>query len=277
VRIDWDHWRVRLSHGGRVRCELGWSLDERWSRNMADFDLWLVWAGRGRMRTHVGEVDLRPGVCLWIRPGGLYLAEQDPHNRLGVCYRHFALLDAKGRTRPYTAPAPPLVHEIFDLEYATGILRRVDELAGTRTGGQAPAAETLFTGLLMDLDAESSRPPRAHGGIPQHHRQAVLRWSTRLAENPREAPSVAEMAAESGYSPDHFTRVFKTVLGLSPQDFTVRARLDRARFLLRNSPLGVGEIAAALGYSDVYFFSKQFKQKTGCSPRRYRVAETASA
>ncbi|MCW8132843.1 MAG: helix-turn-helix transcriptional regulator [Planctomycetota bacterium] len=275
MRIDWNRWRVRLNYGGRVRCELGWSLDERWSQNMKDFDLWLVWGGRGHMRTHEGELELRPGVCLWVRPGGLYLAEQDPRNRLGVSYRHFSLVDTQGRTRPYDQPAPPLVHEILNLDYADGILRRVNELAGERAERSSRAAEMLLTGLLMDLDAESDRPGPARGGAAFHHRQMVLRWSSKIAENPREAPGVAAMAQESGYSTDHFARLFKEVLGLGPQDYVVRARLDRARFLLRNSPLSVGEIAEALGYSDVYFFSKQFKRKTGQSPSRYRAAPAA--
>lgn len=272
MRIEWDKWRVRLNYGGRVRCELGWSLDERWSQNMRDLDLWMVWAGRGHMRTHEGEVVLRPGVLIWVRPGGMYLAEQDPRNRLGVSFRHFELVDANGRVRPHDAPLPPLVHEIIDLEYADGVLRRINELAGDRADRESPAATALFTGLLMDLDAESSREDRAVGGVSAHHRQVALRWSAKIAENPSEAPAVSVMAQASGYSADHFARIFKEVLGQSPQDFAVRTRVDRARFLLRNSPLSVGEIAQALGYSDVYFFSKQFKAKTGLSPRKYRTA-----
>jgi len=272
MRIDWERYRVRLGHGGRVRCELGWSLDERWSKNMLDFDLWLVWAGRGLMRSHEGEIRLRPGLCLWVRPGGMYLTEQDPRNRLGVSYRHFELLDAQDRVRPYDLPAPPLVHEVLDMAYADGVMRRVNELAGGKPDRDSPAAVALLKGLLMDLDAESSRPGRAEAGPTSlHHRQVVLRWSARIAEDPRAAPGVAEMAQASGYSPDHFARIFKAVLGQSPQDFTVCARIDRARTLLRASPLSVGEIAHALGYSDVYFFSKQFKQKTGLAPRRFRV------
>jgi AraC family transcriptional regulator, arabinose operon regulatory protein len=81
---------------------------------------------------------------------------------------------------------------------------------------------------------------------------------------------VRELARETGYSPDHFSRVFKQVTGQTPQALKVQARLERARQLLTESSLSISMIANALGYEDVFFFSRQFKEKTGRTPTAYR-------
>lgn len=268
--IDWTQTRVRLAPGGRVRCEPGWRLAQEWSNRLHDYDLWFVWAGHGVMRTHQGVVNLRPGICIWARPGGLYLAEQDSDDRLGVSFRHFALEHPDGSLRPYDAPIPPLVHDLPDVGYVDGILRRIHELERDRAEGARATATHLLTGLLMDLDARSSRAASGPAGIERAHRERVLRLAQRIDESPNATPPVAELAAAHGYSADHFSRVFKQVLGQSPQDYALRARIDRARQLLLETNLGIGAIAAALGYRDIYFFSKQFKQKAGCTPTAYR-------
>ena len=59
---------VVLNYMGRLRCDPGWRLDPRWARDLRDYDLWYVWAGRGRMVTSDGPIDLHPGRGLWMRP-----------------------------------------------------------------------------------------------------------------------------------------------------------------------------------------------------------------
>ena len=223
------------------------------------------------MRTHLGEVNLRPGICFWMRPGGLYIADQDPRNRLGATFIHFALEDRPRRRRNPDAPLPPLTHDLVDVHYADAITRRIIELSREDDPGSLAALDALLTGFLMDLDAQAERPQAwAAGGTARRHRELVLRLAARIGESSNERTSVKELARASGYSRDHFARVFKQVVGQGPHPFMLRARIDRARQLLLESGLSVGKIAEALGYQDVYFFSKQFKQKTGMAPSKYR-------
>lgn len=67
------------------------------------------------------------------------------------------------------------------------------------------------------------------------------------------------------------SRVFKQVTGSLPRDFIIQVRIDRAKQLLRESSLSIGEIADALGYPDVFFFSRQFKNRSGLSPTHFRA------
>ena len=98
-----------------------------------------------------------------------------------------------------------------------------------------------------------------------YHDRWIRQVALRIAQNPQNLPPVAKLAREHGYSPDHFTRLFKAATGQTPELYAVQARIHRAQQLF-----GIGEIAATLGYRDIYFFSRQFKQFTKVSPRQYR-------
>ena len=60
------------------------------------------------------------------------------------------------------------------------------------------------------------------------------------------------------------------VTNMSPGNFVVHAHVQRARQLALETTMSMSQIADALGYRDVHFFSRQFKQWTGHSPRRLR-------
>jgi len=67
-----------------------------------------------------------------------------------------------------------------------------------------------------------------------------------------------------------FTRRFRRAVGSSPGEFMVLARIEQAKLLLTTTSRDVIEIADSLGYSDQYYFSRQFAQRTGYPPVAYR-------
>ncbi len=77
-------------------------------------------------------------------------------------------------------------------------------------------------------------------------------------------------ARSLGISRSHFDRAFSHLVGKPPKQFLLNCKMIHARRLLESSSLRVGEIAEALGYRDIYFFSRQFKACCGLSPVNYR-------
>ena len=72
------------------------------------------------------------------------------------------------------------------------------------------------------------------------------------------------------------SRRFKRAVGVSPRDFIVEKRMERAGDLLARSRLPIEEVAARVGYSDRATFSKAFQRRAGMAPSRYRRRLQAS-
>ena len=248
---------------GRLACGPGWSRTRDNSERLADMELWFVWRGQGWMRTKTRELALYPGFCALMRPGGIYDAGHDESHPLGITYIHFHA--AKGNRLPCLDW--PEFYELDDLDFYNSVSRRILQLFST-----APeVGADLLRSLLLDLRRLS---PPLNGAVAMGraglHRQEILRLIASLSASPGPLPSVESLAREMHLSTAHFSRVFKAATGQSPRDYLIGARLSQARHLLTETNLAVGEIADRLDYADVFFFSRQFKQKTGLSPLRYR-------
>lgn len=78
--------------------------------------------------------------------------------------------------------------------------------------------------------------------------------------------------AENMYlSPFYISRIFKSEIGDTPIHYLINIRLDRAKELLESGLAGsVQEVAAQVGYDDVYHFSKLFKKRYGIPPSQAR-------
>lgn len=79
-----------------------------------------------------------------------------------------------------------------------------------------------------------------------------------------------DFCSERGWGYEKFRKAFKKRMFLSPNQFIVRKRVDRACEWLLGSDLSVKEIGDRLGYPSPYEFSHQFKKVTGRSPREYK-------
>lgn len=222
------------------------------------------------MILEAGEIELSAGTCLWMQPGRRYEAEQDPAQRLGVNFIHFDLCAAWSGL-PLSAFAPPFeVWRTPEVEFTDLVMRRVIALR-EETGTAPTAAEDLLGALLQTLAHEHSAaetsPP---GGLDRHHRGIVERIAAQVRESPAEAGGVDELARAAGYSVDHFSRVFLKVTGVRPQDYVINAKIERARQLLLESDFTIGAVAEAVGFRNIFFFSRQFRQRTGLTPTQFR-------
>jgi len=261
--------RIRLSaRCNRVRCEPGWHLGPEWAPRLRDYDLWFVAAGRGHMLTDDGGVALAPGVGLWMRPGRRYEATHDPAAPLVVNFFHFTLDDPPRHFRP-----PAEVLRTAHPDFADSTMRRILALHAKPDPAARASATALFAALLGELVRETlARSADPATGLDRHHQEIMQRFAAEIREHPGGARTVAALAKTAGYSVDHFSRVFEKITGRRPQDYIIEARLTRARQLLAETGLTIGQIAEALGFRDVFFFSRQFTQRTGQTPSAYRAA-----
>jgi AraC-like DNA-binding protein len=91
-----------------------------------------------------------------------------------------------------------------------------------------------------------------------------------LRNYPEREWSLALLAEEAGLSVSQFSRRFSALYHISANAFMIQQRVEKAKGLLEESTLSVGEISEILGYADVAFFSRQFKSRFGISPSMLR-------
>lgn len=90
-----------------------------------------------------------------------------------------------------------------------------------------------------------------------------------MEKNYREHITVEYLAELSGYSPSHFSRQFSRVYGTSPIQYLNSIRILHAKNLLCTDQYTMAEIAQNCGFSNVYYFSRCFKQLTGTTPAKW--------
>lgn len=126
----------------------------------------------------------------------------------------------------------------------------------------------IGTHLLRRYGGREAEPPAPQRRTLSraHERRAKELMVEHLAGN----VSVAEIALACDISRGHFIRAFRETTGLTPHQWLVRQRLERARELLRTSTLGLAEVAAACGFADQSHLTRVFAQAVGTTPGRWR-------
>jgi len=82
--------------------------------------------------------------------------------------------------------------------------------------------------------------------------------------------SAGFLAERVGYADYYLSRIFKKETGISIDEYTRNARVERAKVLLVSTKDSIQDIAAALGFGERNYFSVTFKKVTGIPPAAYR-------
>lgn len=91
--------------------------------------------------------------------------------------------------------------------------------------------------------------------------------------SPQNSWSVASAAERTGLSGSHFQRLYKKHFGISFTEELILFRIDRAKYLLRNTSMPVQQVAEECGYTNCAHFMRQFRERENMSAGQYRKAE----
>jgi AraC family transcriptional regulator len=158
---------------------------------------------------------------------------------------------------------------IRDLVLERAAHQLLREIAQARPGGRL-AAEALAQELVAHLIAAHSNlavdPGRgSHAMAPSRLKRVQEFMRANLAKE----LSLQDIADAAGISVFHFARGFKYATGEPPHQYLTELRLAKARTLLHNPGLSIGEVARAVGFTHSHF-TALFARRMGMTPTRFR-------
>jgi AraC-like DNA-binding protein len=115
------------------------------------------------------------------------------------------------------------------------------------------------------IDADEDRP-RAD----RPEKLTVSQAMRYMRDNYGRALSIKDVAAQVCMSERHFTRVFKAQTGKSPLDYLTEIRMENACQRLLDKTMAIKDIAAAVGYPDVRYFTTVFRRHMAITPAAFR-------
>ncbi|MEK3790889.1 AraC family transcriptional regulator [Paenibacillus sp. FSL R7-0204] len=126
-------------------------------------------------------------------------------------------------------------------------------------------AQTVFHRFVYELMRQ------IHTSAQETSRPGVVTEAIHYIHEHYSEPITAEvLAGMCSCSTSYLFRMFKNQLGFGPIDYLIHVRIRRSKQQLLQSNARIQEIAASVGYADVYYFSRLFKKHAGCSPQRFR-------
>ena len=179
------------------------------------------------------------------------------------------------RPHPLFADLPDVVHLPARVGVASE-LRAVVDLLGAELDrdlpGTSAATPALVDLLLLYALRAWFEDPHAPSGWARASRDPELSVALRLIHDEPQHPwTVAELARHCNLSRAAFARRFTQLTGQPPLTHLTWWRMTVAAGLLRSGDHSLSVIAAQIGYSNEYAFSKAFRRELGVAPSRYRT------
>ncbi len=93
-----------------------------------------------------------------------------------------------------------------------------------------------------------------------------------IQDNLTQDISLEAIANELGISRYYFCRLFKKSTGVSPHQYVIQCRIDRAKKLLSQKHKNIADVALQVGFTNQSHFSKHFKRIVGITPKKFSLS-----
>ena len=255
--------RLTVACGGWERCSADYEIHRA---DFAFYGIEYVAQGTGTIVLNGVENKLGPGSVFAYRPFAVHGIRTDSNDPL---VKHFIDFSGKDAGRLISSKvfgpdgltclhdAQP-IHEIYEEILETGL-----------TGGRL--AQRLCGVLLELLSLRIEEHAHAPLKIQSRARQSFERCRAYLQTHFRTIRSVSELAQQAHLDPAYVARLFDRFVGESPREMLTRLKVNEAAAHLMGGRFTVKEVAAQVGFSDPYHFSRVFKNHHGAAPARFQI------
>ncbi len=132
--------------------------------------------------------------------------------------------------------------------------------------------QTLTLHLLKNYSTANFKPETIHGGLSGYKLRRVQEF---INANLEKDLSLSEIAAAADLSQYHFARAFRLSTGLTPQQYLMKQRIERAKQLLAKDDLPLVEVSLRTGFKNQSHFTTLFRKCTKFTPKLWRELKLA--
>ncbi len=171
----------------------------------------------------------------------------------------------------YSTDAPLVMssYEILNVQELVTVFERMERKRMFRK----PAFRNYSMAALYELFARVEAQSGASGAAPLKYK--TIKPAIDYIEKHYDDPTLdnTALAQASGISEVYLRKVFNAVFGVTPARYITGIRMEKAKTLLIGGVIPISEVAEAVGYSNIYHFSKAFKREVGVTPTSYSKRE----
>lgn len=258
---------VQFHVAGDLTMKAGHQLEPR---QIPDYELVYFPGGTKATYTVDGQVfDLHKPSVLITPPGLRHAYAFDPSQPTRHLFIHFDLLSPlwKERFPQLLGDHPPIV-DLDDHSVVPPLIKQILHYFHQRPERWKGLTEMLFLAVLEELEA--SLLMRAEQALKVSVPAQIANVLQYIEDHLQESITVECLVDMTGWSHEHFTRVFQRCLGYTPKQWMNKRKVELSAQLLLHSSDNVKEIAYRVGYQDVYYFYRLFRKWMGLTTTEYR-------
>ncbi len=233
------------------------------------FLLHFVISGRGVYATENREYSLQRGMGFLISPDKMTAYRADSGDPWSYLWIGFAGGNAAALLSELSLSPDSPIFRFADI----GEIKRIfSDVLSVKRGGMHAQLE-LTAGLFrllsrveaVSLPAEGSAYRLFYSG--KDYAESAVQYMQQLYASHITVSGVAE---HLGLNRTYFSSLFRRHMGMSPQEYLLKIRVEKAALFLRDRRMSISDVARTVGYEDPLLFSRIFKKYYGVSPREYR-------
>jgi AraC-like DNA-binding protein len=235
-------------------------------RVLQEYQINYITEGSGIFETSTDQFQVVPGSILILRPGIWHRYKPDPTTGWNEHYIGFNGNFCENLfTEGFFQAGKPVLYVGFQESLLKLFFEIIQSVKDEKTGHQqVSAANTIL--MLSKILSVVRNQEFAGKTIERTIRKACLYFRENLNTN----VNIEKLATDLHVGYSYFRQMFRKYTGISPTQYHLSLRIQKAKDLLVSTDQSFKEIANDLGFESYFYFSRVFKDKTGESPLEFR-------
>lgn len=232
--------------------------------------LHFVASGKGTFVCGKDKYNLSAGDGFLTMPDTMAYYEADGSEPWEYCWVGFNGVDAARLTNAAGFGSNPCFH-CNDIEKVTEMIREIYDANGSKLSDEVYMSGCIYKFLAYLIKVSGNENQIHHSGTD------YIELAVRYIEHNYSRPiSIVDIADAAGISRSHLYRLFMKQLGITPNEYLIKYRINIACELLHEHSTNVSETAYSAGFTDPLYFSRVFKRIKGITPSKYAAPDAKS-